>query len=89
MNEPSPPTAKPRVTCPCCGFRTLAARKNDEICKVCFWQDDGQDDPYADELRGGPNGKLTLTQARANFVAIGAVERRFVRSVWPPRPDEM
>jgi hypothetical protein len=37
-----------------------------EICPVCFWEDDGQDDPDADVVLGGPNGQLSLTQARNN-----------------------
>lgn len=78
-----------RVRCPCCGFRTLSARAADEICQVCFWQDDGQNEAWADEVSGGPNGSLSLTQARRNFKAIGAVEKRFVENVRRPRNDEM
>jgi hypothetical protein len=26
--------------CPCCGFKTLHGRGQDEICEVCFWHDD-------------------------------------------------
>jgi hypothetical protein len=89
MNEPSMPTASPHVRCPCCGFRTLKARGDDEICEVCFWHDDGQDDAHADEVWGGPNYALSLTQARANFAATGAVEQRCVQYVRPPRADEM
>ena len=39
--------------CPCCGFKTLYGRGHDEICPVCFWEDDGQDEQDADEVRGG------------------------------------
>jgi Cysteine-rich CPCC len=63
--------------CPCCKFKTLRGRGQDEICPVCFWHDDGQDESEADEVRGGPNGKLSLRQAQKNFAAIGAVEERF------------
>ena len=38
-----------------------------DICELCKWQDDGQDDPYADEVWGGPNYQYSLTQARENF----------------------
>jgi len=62
--------------CPCCGCRTLGERGGDEICPVCFWEDDGQDDHDADEVRGGPNDKLSLTQARQNFREFGACSRR-------------
>jgi hypothetical protein len=54
MNEPVAPMASPRTKCPCCGFRTVKARGDDEIWPVCFWQDDAQDDTSADEDWGGP-----------------------------------
>ena len=61
----------------------------DEVCKVCFWEDDGQDDHDADELRGGPNGELSLSQARLNFRSFGASDRKFLANVRPPLPDEL
>lgn len=51
-------------TCPGCGFPTISSRGDFEICDVCFWEDDGQDNEDADEVRGGPNGKLSLTENR-------------------------
>ncbi len=39
-----------------------------EICCLCNWEDDGQDDPRADEVWGGPNGAYSLAQARRNFL---------------------
>ena len=83
--------AKPglRYNCPCCGFRTLSERGGFEICEVCFWQDDGQDEHDADVVRGGPNHRLSLSQAQRNFAALGAIERRFIKHVRPPRPDEI
>ena len=74
--------------CPCCGFKTLAALGSFEICKVCYWEDDGQDDHDADEVRGGPNGDLSLTEARANFGKYGASDPRFSENVRPPKPEE-
>jgi hypothetical protein len=56
--------------CPCCGCHTLEERGGDEICQVCFWHDDGQDDPDADEVWGGPNYELSLTQARKNYMSL-------------------
>jgi hypothetical protein len=58
--------------CPCCGSRSLGERGVYEICDVCFWEDDGQDDHDADVVRGGPNGVLSLTEARQNFRQCGA-----------------
>lgn len=51
-------------TCPSCGFPTLHHQGIFEVCAVCDWKDDGQDDEEADEILGGPNGKLSLTEYR-------------------------
>jgi hypothetical protein len=77
------------LRCPSCGCRTLGERDGFEICPVCFWEDDGQDDHDADVVRGGPNGSLSLTQARANYLQYGACEKCMVGNVRPPRPYEM
>jgi len=53
--------------CPCCGFPTLAERNAFGWCLLCLWEDDGQDDPDADEITGGPNHQYSLSHARANF----------------------
>jgi hypothetical protein len=36
--------------CPCCGYRTLAARGQYDICAVCGWEDDGERDAYVQSL---------------------------------------
>lgn len=56
-------------TCPCCGYPTLSERGGYDICEICFWEDDGQDDPNADEVWGGPNKGYSLTKARENFAS--------------------
>ena len=56
-----------RVSCPCCGFPTLTERAAYEICELCNWEDDGQGDLTADEVRGGPNSDYSLSEARKNF----------------------
>jgi hypothetical protein len=61
----------PSAACPCCKQLTLDARGEYEICSVCHWEDDGQDDATADEVWGGPNGSLSLAQARANYSLHG------------------
>jgi Cysteine-rich CPCC len=74
--------------CPCCASLTLPTRGDYELCPVCFWEDDGQDDHDADVARGGPNGRLSLTQARANYSRFAACEERFIQNVRRPRPEE-
>jgi Cysteine-rich CPCC len=84
--------ARPRdlpLRCPCCGCKTLSKRTAFEICEVCFWEDDGQDDGDVDENRGGPNGSLSLAEARANYLRFGACEEKMIENVRPPRPDEL
>jgi hypothetical protein len=85
------------LRCPCCLYKTLGERGGYEICDVCGWEDDGQDDVDADQSGGpiakdfgvrGPNGALTLTQARANFKSYGARDESARTYVRPPRPDE-
>jgi len=57
--------------CPCCGFRTLDSRGQFDVCVVCWWEDDGQDNERADEAPGGPNDDISLSKARANFLVHG------------------
>lgn len=59
------------VACPCCGLRSLDERGQYDICSVCWWEDDGQDNDRADRESGGPNGRLSLTQGRINFLKFG------------------
>jgi len=54
-------------TCPGCGFPTLSKRGSFKICSVCNWQDDNQDNENADEIWGGPNYELSLTEKRLNI----------------------
>jgi hypothetical protein len=76
------------LACPCCRCLTLGERGGFEICPVCFWEDDGQDDQDANVVRGGPNGRLSLFDARANYFAFGACDEGLKEHVRPPRPDE-
>jgi cysteine-rich CPCC protein len=76
------------AACPCCHHFTLGERGEFEICPVCFWEDDGQDDHDADHIRGGPNGMLSLTEARRNYVAFGACDERSKEFVRAPLPEE-
>ncbi|WP_138752255.1 CPCC family cysteine-rich protein [Paenibacillus sinopodophylli] len=56
-----------RHNCPCCGYPTLEERRGWEICCLCNWEDDGQDDPHANKVWGGPNQNYSLTEARENL----------------------
>ena len=79
-----------RYPCPCCGYLTFLAPKEEAIayiCPVCFWENDvfdpGEDDP-SDENRG-----MTLRQGRENYRKWGAVREDLARHARPPRPEEI
>jgi hypothetical protein len=78
----------PSYACPCCKYLTLHSRGDYEICQVCFWEDDGQDEHDAEVVRGGPNYHLSLRQAQENYARWGATEERFLKNVRPPRDEE-
>lgn len=82
------PSAVAFHRCPCCLKRTIHEPAAYEICPVCFWEDDGQDDIDADIVRGGPNGKLSLVVARQNFKQIGAADPKDLTHVRPPTKEE-
>ena len=85
--------AKPRggmkYRCPCCGHKTLNERGDYEICEVCFWEDDGQDDVDANTTRHlGPN-HISLARGRENYLKFGATQKRALAFVRPPLPEEL
>jgi len=76
------------VACPCCGHATLNERGGLEICPVCFWEDDGQDNDDADQCRGGPN-RVSRREGRVNFLRFGASVPADSESVRHPTPEEV
>ena len=54
-------------SCPCCNYPTLPERGSYYVCVLCFWEDDGQDEPFCEEAWCGPNGTYSLIEARNNF----------------------
>ncbi len=60
--------------CPCCGYNTFDAKERLEyfICPICFWEDDpiGFED---ENFIGGAN-RVSLHQARINYLKFGACE---------------
>lgn len=84
LNVTEPYRGVSTYRCPCCNNRTLHERGGHDICPVCFWQDDGQDDHDADTVRGGPNKALSLTAARQNYLRCGASDHAYIPHVRPP-----
>ena len=77
------------VACPCCGCNTLTIPGSFEVCPVCYWEDDGQNDENADTVRGGPNSSLSLSEARQNYKQFGACERAMIQHVRKPLQHEL
>jgi Cysteine-rich CPCC len=70
QNVMGPETGGP-YTFPVCGHLTLSERGGYEICPECGWEDDGQDDHDSHVVRVGPNGPISLDDARADYIAHG------------------
>jgi len=87
-NVSEPRQQEKSYRCPCCRYKTLFSRAGYEICPVCFWEDDGQDDHDADMVRGGPNRSLSLTDARNSFATYRVSDTRFLANVRQPLPAE-
>lgn len=77
-----------RFRCPCCGFKTLQAPNALDLCPVCWWEDDGQGDGDASEIRLTVNGQLSLAEARDCYAKIGAAHPRFLPHVRKPQVTE-
>lgn len=87
--EPEPPVPG-KFPCPCCGYKTFPAPKEEAIayiCPVCFWENDvfdpGEDQP-SDENRG-----MTLRQGREAFRRLGAVREDLRQYARKPLPEEI
>ena len=77
-----------KFTCPCCGYRTFSHPPigSHDICKVCFWEDDGiqLEDP---DYEGGAN-RVSLRQGQKNFLKFGACEEDMIPNVRAATIDE-
>ncbi len=70
--------------CPCCDHRTLVERGRYDVCRVCFWEDDGTE-MESENLHSYPN-KMSLDAARNNFKEYGACDQRAKQFVDPEGP---
>jgi len=58
------------------------------LCPVCWWEDDGQEDMDATEVRLTVNGQLSLSDARLHYAECGAAHPQFIRYVRKPHDFE-
>lgn len=74
--------------CPCCGNYTFnaASRGMFDICPVCYWEDDleQEKDPT---FNGGAN-KVSLIEARENYRKFGACEKGIKKHCRSPKKNE-
>jgi rubredoxin len=77
-----------KYACPCCGYLTLNDEPDNsfQICPVCYWEDDGVQLKYP-TYESGAN-RVSLNQAKKNFVKFSAIEKRFKDYVRCPLEDE-
>ena len=59
------------------------------LCPVCWWEDDGQEDEDAYEIRLTVNGHLSLAEAREFYARCGASNPRFLPYVRKPTGTEL
>ena len=59
------------------------------LCPVCWWEDDGQEDGDAYEIRLTVNGHLSLAEAREYYSRCGASNPRFLPYVRKPMGTEL
>lgn len=86
--HPHEEAVETRYRCPCCGFKTLETAGALALCPVCWWEDDGQEDEDASEVRLTVNGQLSLNEAREHFAVCGAAHPRFLPYVRKPQVTE-
>ena len=77
-----------KFPCPCCGFLTLEEEPpgTNEICPVCFWEDDLVQ--FENPTHWGANS-VSLLEARQNFLRFGASEEKFQSKVRCPFSEEI
>ncbi len=68
--------------CPCCSYLTLNRKNEYDICKVCFWEDDGSEN--IENMYSGVN-KLYINEAKENFKLFGACSKKFLEFLDPQR----
>ena len=77
------------VSCPCCGRKSLTERNGWDICRVCWWEDDGQDNHNAHVATGGPNYGISLAQARYNVLVYGIYDPERTDLISKQTPKDM
>ena len=75
-----------KVRCLCCGYRTLDERGAYQICPVCFWEDDLEQEKNPND-DGGANA-VSLIEARNNYMKFGACQKEMIKYCRLPKEEE-
>jgi hypothetical protein len=74
--------------CPCCGYLVFRDPPgSDEICPICFWEDDVSQLRFV-RTSGGANGP-SLIEAQKNYAARGVSEVKMQQHTRLPGPDDV
>jgi hypothetical protein len=77
----------PDYPCPCCGYVVFGEPAgSDDICPICFWEDDLWQLRFVDST-GGAN-RPSLVEAQRNYASFGCSEPRLLQHVRPPSTFE-
>ena len=77
----------PSCPCPCCGYLVFSAPPGSEdICMICFWEDDAQQLRFPN-LADATN-IMSLVEAQQSYAKFGAVDERLASDVRKPKPEE-
>lgn len=68
-------------SCPCCNYKTLDRIGEYDICKVCYWEDDG----IRELDRYSSVNHMSLSEAIENYRKIGVISDRFLQFVHDER----
>lgn len=80
---------KIKFACPICQSYTFRSPEDiGDICPVCFWELEGFEHENQDTPKYGPNGDLSVAQARVNYQKFRAVQERFIKEVRHPLESE-
>jgi len=75
-------------TCPCCGYLSFGeAPGSDEICHICFWEDDFLQ-LVSPSVSGGAN-TVSLIEAQVNYFQFSACEIQMIKHVKEPNKEDI
>ncbi len=74
--------------CPCCGYNTFDKnqRLQYSICPICYWEDDPIQ--FEDHKVVGGANRVSLIQARNNFVEFGSCKEEMIKNCRKPNSGD-